>query len=455
MKPNKEAIDNALDEVRIMVVISTKAEYITSRWCRYEWDNYLQNVVNGITKGSVITFLSQEITLKDVPIGIRNYQSFKIEQTPIEKLGDFIIAALEKEYQIDEKAAAVPVNHSIAPSTPIISQPRPAQSTTFVYKQNNGISAEEKVDNEYKQMQEKITAHERGKSCFDIGYSGETHRQKIQGELVKNIDTLIINKFVKEFGGTDKHISILNLGCGFGEIGRDRFKDFNDKILIGVDNIPEAKIALANEKNPDKEHCFYYYVDFDDEEFVEKLQSIMERHNIEAFDVVFAPFVLQRADDPLELLRGLRKVLNYDGYVILRNTDDGMCIGYEDEGLVRKILDYFVDNVPDVTDRFTGRKLYHYLDATGYSDPAVYTDVINTSEMDFDELMDLYTVKFSFIRNFTKQAADRNPDDQELQRVNEWISTRLDKLKEKFGNDSFFMLETYFAAIARKKPHSK
>lgn len=445
----KEAIDNALDEVRIMVVISTKAEFITSRWCRYEWDNYLQNIVNGIVKGSVITFLSQDILLKDVPVGIRNYQSFKIEQTPIEKLGDFILAALEKEYQIDQKEASVPINHSIAPNTPNTPSFRP------LIHQNGDISAEEKIDNEYKTMQEKITAHERGKSTFDIAWAGENKRQKLQSHFVQAIDEKAINKVKEEIGDISKHINILDLGCGYGEIGRDRFSDFKDKTIIGIDNSSEEKIELAKEKNTDPEHCFYYYVDFDEEDFDEKLEAIMEQHGIEKFDVIFGGFVIQRVDDPFEVLRNLRRVLAENGFIILRNSDDGMVLGYEDDGLVSKILSYHNENVPNISDRYVGRKLFHYLDATGYSDTCVYTDVINTSEMDFDELMDLYTVKFSILKNICKHEVEKNPEDEKLKTIYDWISSHLDKLKEKFGNDSFFMLMTYFAAVARKKPHSK
>ena len=32
----KEVIDDALDEVRIMIVVGSKKEYLTSKWCKYE-----------------------------------------------------------------------------------------------------------------------------------------------------------------------------------------------------------------------------------------------------------------------------------------------------------------------------------------------------------------------------------------------------------------------------------
>ena len=36
----KEVIDGVLDEVRIMLVIGSKKEYLTSKWCKYEWQTY-------------------------------------------------------------------------------------------------------------------------------------------------------------------------------------------------------------------------------------------------------------------------------------------------------------------------------------------------------------------------------------------------------------------------------
>ncbi len=53
----KEVIDNALDEVNIMVVIGSKKEYLNSKWCKYEWYTYQQNILSNIVNGSIITYL--------------------------------------------------------------------------------------------------------------------------------------------------------------------------------------------------------------------------------------------------------------------------------------------------------------------------------------------------------------------------------------------------------------
>ena len=89
----KEVIDNALDDACLMVVIASKKEYLQSKWCKYEWHTYQQNILANIVEGSIVTYLG-DMELAEVPTGLRHYQSFNIHQASIETLGDFIVRAV-------------------------------------------------------------------------------------------------------------------------------------------------------------------------------------------------------------------------------------------------------------------------------------------------------------------------------------------------------------------------
>ena len=115
---------------------------------------------------------------------------------------------------------------------------------------------------------------------------------------------------------------------------------------------------------------------------------------IEKFDVVFGAYVLQHVKDPLKVLRNLRSRMSKDGFVIFRQPDEGTYIAYGDDGLVKKVCERYL-RAPGLDDRFTGRKLFHYLESTGYKDIHVFGSFINTSEMDYDERMALYKMRFS------------------------------------------------------------
>ena len=91
----KEVIDDALDEVSVMVVVGSKKEYLSSRWCKYEWHTYQQNILSNIVEGSIITYLG-DIPLSEIPTGLRHYQSFKIDHTSTQVVGDFVICTIIK-----------------------------------------------------------------------------------------------------------------------------------------------------------------------------------------------------------------------------------------------------------------------------------------------------------------------------------------------------------------------
>ena len=104
--------------------------------------------------------------------------------------------------------------------------------------------------------------------------------------------------------------------------------------------------------------------------------------------------MLQHVKDPLKVLRNLRSCMSKDGFVIFRQSDEGTYIAYGDDGLVKKVCERYL-RAPGLDDRFIGRKMFHYLESTSYKDIHVFGSFINTSEMDYDERMALYKMRFS------------------------------------------------------------
>lgn len=72
----KNDIDNALDDVKVMIVVLTKAEYATSHWVQYEWDSYYGDYLSGIKKDAHLFTLLSNINIAALPRTLRNVQSF-------------------------------------------------------------------------------------------------------------------------------------------------------------------------------------------------------------------------------------------------------------------------------------------------------------------------------------------------------------------------------------------
>lgn len=406
----KEVIDDALDEVRLMVVIGSKKDYLTSKWCKYEWFTYQQNILSNIVKGSIVTYLG-EMALSDVPTGIRHFQSFKLNETPVETVGDFIIHALEND--------KTPQNEEVI------------DSRSLENSHSNNLS-------EFKQK----TA-----SYYDSSYAGEYKRLKIQGEAMRPSDMVGVN-YVKEQLKDKDTVYILDAGCGYGVVGRDRFSDFPNKVIIGVD-IVDSVLQKAKELNDDP-NSHYEKLDLLSDNFEEEIEMIMDKYNIDKFDVIFGAYILQHIKDPAKCLRNLRCCLKDDGYVIFRQSDEGTYLAYGDDGLLKKICERYL-KAPGLDDRFIGRKMYHYLESAGYKDTKVFGTFITTAGMDYDERMTLYKMRFSLRTMYYKKALEKDPYNITYKNDLEWMTYALEKLQEVFGSPSFWYGETMLVAVARKK----
>ncbi|MBQ7340070.1 MAG: methyltransferase domain-containing protein [Clostridia bacterium] len=407
----KEVIDDVLDEVKVMVVVGSKKEYITSKWCKYEWHTYQQNILSNIVEGSIVTYLG-DMEISEVPTGLRHYQSFKLNQSSIEVIGEFVVRAVNGKGQFVEGK-----NSQVQKGIPA--------------KNNLGLV------NEF---------GEKKASYYDSTFSGEYKRLKIQGEAMRPSDMKGVN-YVKEQLKDTETVYILDAGCGYGVVGRDRFADFSNKVIIGID-ISDAVLEKARELNDD-ENAHYEKVDLLSSNFDEEIEMIMGKYKIKKFDVVFGAYVLQHIKDPLKALRNLRTCLSEDGYVIFRQSDEGTYIAYGDDGLVRKICERYL-NAPGIDDRFIGRKMFHYLEATGYKNIKVFGTFINTSSMGYDDRMALYKMRFSLRTMYYQKELAKNPNNTIVKNDMEWMNSALDKLQEVFGSPSFWFGETMLVSVARK-----
>jgi TPR repeat protein len=76
-----ESIDEVLDNVKHLIVVTSKAEYVNkenSRWVHYEWSTFHKELLSGRKNGNILTIL-QDVNIDSLPIGLRNYQSLPFD----------------------------------------------------------------------------------------------------------------------------------------------------------------------------------------------------------------------------------------------------------------------------------------------------------------------------------------------------------------------------------------
>ena len=75
----RKAIDAALDATKHMIVVASSIDYINSKWVSYEWSIFSNDINSGYKDGNLLTILSPNIQLKDLPAGLRHQQSFSVD----------------------------------------------------------------------------------------------------------------------------------------------------------------------------------------------------------------------------------------------------------------------------------------------------------------------------------------------------------------------------------------
>ncbi len=70
-----DLIDEALESARILMLVGTSAEYIDSRWVRYEWNSFKNEINSGRKDGYIIPVL-EGVSVGELPFALRHGQVY-------------------------------------------------------------------------------------------------------------------------------------------------------------------------------------------------------------------------------------------------------------------------------------------------------------------------------------------------------------------------------------------
>ena len=72
----QKAINDALDECPILIVVTSCKEYADSRWVRYEWSSFYNEHLSGRKDANIFT-VTINMPISELPLTLRNLQCFK------------------------------------------------------------------------------------------------------------------------------------------------------------------------------------------------------------------------------------------------------------------------------------------------------------------------------------------------------------------------------------------
>ena len=91
----RKAIDQALDECKHMVVVGSSIENIASSWVEAEWGFYIGEKRAGRKKGNILTVISSNLEIKDLPASLRYYEVVIFDKENFDR----ICAYVGKDYE--------------------------------------------------------------------------------------------------------------------------------------------------------------------------------------------------------------------------------------------------------------------------------------------------------------------------------------------------------------------
>lgn len=111
-----EAIDMALDAAKHMIVVASCIDYIRSPFVHYEWSVFSNDLKSGYRSGNLLTILTDEVHLRELPPSLRHQQSYTIGTYQQEILGylgkreDEVLPVKQRQTRNGDKQARRTIN---------------------------------------------------------------------------------------------------------------------------------------------------------------------------------------------------------------------------------------------------------------------------------------------------------------------------------------------------------
>ena len=99
----KGVIDDALDRAPVLVAVGTSPENIASRWVRYEWDSFCNDIISGIKPEGKVFSLISGFPVTKLPRALRQNQAFEYESRGVQHLSRFLSNALALRQAVEDR----------------------------------------------------------------------------------------------------------------------------------------------------------------------------------------------------------------------------------------------------------------------------------------------------------------------------------------------------------------
>lgn len=103
-------ISKALDEVDHMVVVTSNAEHVKSRWVEFEWSTFAAEKLSGRKRGNLITITVGPVDAKDLPLTLRQFEVIPLDDDCERRVLSYLTSPEESGGQVRSGVDANPLD---------------------------------------------------------------------------------------------------------------------------------------------------------------------------------------------------------------------------------------------------------------------------------------------------------------------------------------------------------
>ena len=91
----QEEIDRALEEARILIIVTTRPDHLESGWVKHEWETFQNEIKSGRKNGGSILVFADNLPVSSLPLSLRKETFVPKSPGAIDKLLEFVENTME------------------------------------------------------------------------------------------------------------------------------------------------------------------------------------------------------------------------------------------------------------------------------------------------------------------------------------------------------------------------
>ncbi len=233
---------------------------------------------------------------------------------------------------------------------------------------------------------------------YDFGAFDENQTELERLQKQATIAAKLEIQLLKQLG-LGSGMSILDLASGPGLVSCEIAKLVAPGKVLGVD-ISEKLVEFAQQaaKDAGVDNATFMVGNVYDENIIE-----------EQFDWIYARFLFQHLEKPIDALKNILPFLKPGGKIVIADVDDDWLTIYPDSGAFRSFANRAAaGQAKNMGDRNIGRKFKAYLTEAGFADPKTLVQTVTSDDIGMKNFIDLTTgFKIEQIPVEQKEEADK------------------------------------------------